>query len=66
MTKVFIGVDGSDRSEDAVAFGHALARTAGAPVVLATVHQTEARQPRLDGYLAPAGLREEAETMLAR
>jgi nucleotide-binding universal stress UspA family protein len=30
------------------------------------VHQTEARQPRLDGYLAPAGLREEAETMLAR
>jgi nucleotide-binding universal stress UspA family protein len=66
MTKVFIGVDGSDRSEDAVALGHALARTAGAPVVLATVHQTEARQPRLDGYLAPAGLREEAETMLAR
>ncbi len=66
MTKVLIGVDGSERSEDAVAFGRALARAAGAPVVLATVHQTEPRQPRLDGYLAPAGLREEAETMLAR
>ena len=41
MTKVFIGVDGSDRSEDAIAFGHALAVAAGAPVILATVHQTE-------------------------
>ena len=66
MTKVLIGVDGSDRSEDAVAFGRALALAADAPVILATVHQTEPRQPRLDGYLAPAGLREEAETMLAR
>jgi nucleotide-binding universal stress UspA family protein len=66
MTKILIGVDGSDRSEDAVAFGRALALAASAPVILATVHQTEPRQPRLDGYLAPAGLREEAETMLAR
>jgi len=66
MTKILIGVDGSDRSEDAVAFGRALALAAGAPVILATVHQTEPRQPRLDAYLAPAGLREEAETMLAR
>src|SRR5688500_6797209 len=66
MTKILIGVDGSDRSEDAVAFGRALARAAGAPVILATVHQLEPRQPRLDGYLAPAGPREEAEAMLAR
>jgi nucleotide-binding universal stress UspA family protein len=47
MTKVLIGVDGSDRSEDAVAFGRALALAAGAPVVLSTAHQTEPRQPRL-------------------
>ncbi len=66
MTKVLIGVDGSDRSQDAIAFGRALALAARAPVILATVHQAEPRQPRLDGYLAPAGLREEAETMLAR
>src|SRR5829696_4111921 len=66
MTKVLIGVDGSDRSEDAVAFGRALALAAGAPVVLSTAHQTEPRQPRLDGAPAHAGLREEAEAMLAR
>src|SRR5829696_1273031 len=66
MTKVLIGVDGSDRSEDAIAFGRALALAAGAPLILATAHQTEPRQPRLDGYLAYTGLREEAETMLAR
>jgi len=66
MTKVLIGVDGSDRAEDAVSFGRALALAAGAPVILATAHQTEARQPRLDGHLSHPGLREEAESMLAR
>jgi nucleotide-binding universal stress UspA family protein len=66
MTKVLIGVDGSDRSEDAIAFGRALALASRAPVILATAHQTEPRQPRLDGYLAYGGLREEAEAMLAR
>ena len=62
MTKVLIGVDGSDRSEDAVAFGRALALAAGAPVILSTAHPAEPRQPRLDGQPAYAGLREEAET----
>jgi nucleotide-binding universal stress UspA family protein len=66
MTKVLIGVDGSDRSQDAVAFGRALALAAGAPVILSTVHHPEPRQPRLDGHLAHGGLREEAESMLAR
>jgi|SoiMethySBSTD1v2_1073268.scaffolds.fasta_scaffold115722_3 nucleotide-binding universal stress UspA family protein len=66
MTKVLIGVDGSDQSEDAVAFGRALALAADAPVILATAHQREPRQPRLDGHLAYGGLREEAEAMLAR
>ena len=66
MTKVLIGVDGSDRAQDAVSFGRALALAAGAPVILATAHQTEARQPRLDGHLGHPVLREEAESMLAR
>jgi nucleotide-binding universal stress UspA family protein len=66
MTKVLIGVDGSDRSEDAVSFGRALALAAGAPVVLATVHQPEPSQPRLGGHLAHPGLWEEAESLLAR
>jgi nucleotide-binding universal stress UspA family protein len=35
MNKILIGVDGSERSEDAVAFGRELALAAGAPVVLA-------------------------------
>src|SRR5215218_2316022 len=45
MTKILIGVDGSERSEDAVAFGRALALTAGAPVILATAHRSEALRP---------------------
>jgi len=66
MTKVLIGVDGSDRSEDAVTFGRALALAAGAPVILSTAHQPEPPQPRLDGHFAQHGLREDAESMLAR
>ena len=66
MTKVLIGVDGSDRAEDAIAFGRAIALAAGAPVILATAHQIDPRQPRLDRYPASEGLREEAEAMLAR
>ena len=46
MTKILIGVDGSDRSYDAVAFGRALALAAGAPVIVATAHPPEPRQPR--------------------
>ena len=66
MTKILIGVDGSDRSEDAVAFGRALALAADAPVVLSTAHPADPRQPRLDGRVADLGLREEAERMLGR
>jgi nucleotide-binding universal stress UspA family protein len=66
MTKVLIGVDGSDRAHDAVAFGRALALAAGAPVVLATAHLPEPRQTRLDRHAHPVGLRDEAETLLAR
>lgn len=46
MKKILIGVDGSERSEDAVAFGRELALAAGAPVVLACgidAHATSSR-----------------------
>jgi nucleotide-binding universal stress UspA family protein len=66
MTKILIGIDGSDRSADAIAFGRALALAADAPVILATAHPPEPRQPRLDGHAGDAGLRNEAERVLAR
>ena len=47
MTKILIGVDGSERSEDAVAFGRMLALAAGAPIVLARgihAHDTSSRE----------------------
>ncbi|MDQ4025855.1 MAG: universal stress protein [Actinomycetota bacterium] len=66
MTKILIGVDGSDRSHDAIAFGRALALAAGAPVVLATAHLPEPRQPPLDRHGPDTGLRAEAEALLAR
>ena len=47
MNKILIGVDGSERSEDAVAFGRLLALAAGAPVVLARgidAHDTSSRE----------------------
>src|SRR4051794_9572908 len=66
MTKILIGIDGSDRSQDAVAFGRSLALAAGAPVILSTAHPADPRQPRLDGHVADVGLREEAERMLGR
>ena len=45
MTKILIGVDGSERSEDAVAFGRALALAAGAPVIVATAHRSDPLRP---------------------
>jgi nucleotide-binding universal stress UspA family protein len=66
MTKILIGVDGSDRSYDAIAFGRALALAAGARVILATAHLPEPRQTRLDGHAHDLELRGEAEALLAR
>lgn len=51
MTKILIAVDGSERSEDAIAFGRNLAVAAGAPVVLAMARQARLRE-ELDGALA--------------
>ena len=52
MTKILIGVDGSERSEDAVAFGRALALAAGAPVILAMAHRVEPLRPGADAHEA--------------
>ncbi len=64
MTKILIGVDGSERSEDALAFGRTLALAAGAPVVLATVHRSEPLRPGAQAH--ETLLREDAEGTLAR
>ena len=64
MTKILIGVDGSERSEDAVAFGRALALASGAPVVLAMAHRSEPLRPGADAH--EVVLREDAARTLAR
>jgi nucleotide-binding universal stress UspA family protein len=64
MTKILIGVDGSERSEDAVAFGRALALASGAPVVLAMAHRAEPLRPGADAH--EVVLREDAARTLAR
>jgi nucleotide-binding universal stress UspA family protein len=66
MTKILIGVDGSDRSYDAIAFGRALALAAGAPVIVATAHAPEPRQARPGAHADHSELRDEAERLLAR
>src|SRR5829696_1649192 len=64
MTKVLIGVDGSERSEDAVAFGRNLALAAGAPVVLAMAQRSDPFRPGAEAHAAR--LRQEADRTLAR
>ena len=41
MSRIVIGVDGSERSEDAVAFGRVLAQASGAPVTVASAYPFE-------------------------
>ena len=64
MTQILIGVDGSERSEDAVAFGRALALAADAPVTLAMAHRSEPLRPGAEEH--DAFLRDDAERTLAR
>jgi nucleotide-binding universal stress UspA family protein len=64
MTKILIGVDGSERSEDAVAFGRSLALAADAPVILAMAHRLEPLRPGAEEH--EAFLRQDAERTLAR
>jgi nucleotide-binding universal stress UspA family protein len=64
MTRILIGVDGSKRAEDAVAFGRALAVAADAPVTLAMAHRSEPLRPGAEEH--EAFLRDDAERTLAR
>jgi len=64
MTKILIAVDGSERSEDAVSFGRALALAADAPVVLALAQRSDPLRPGAEAHANV--LREEAERTLAR
>jgi nucleotide-binding universal stress UspA family protein len=64
MTKILIAVDGSERSEDAVSFGRALALAADAPVVLALARRSEPLRPGAEAH--EKVLREDAERTLAR
>jgi nucleotide-binding universal stress UspA family protein len=65
MTKILIGVDGSERSEDAVAFGRALALAAGAPVILAMAYPASPLAVR-HGAMADHTRGKDAEEALAR
>jgi len=64
MTKILIGVDGSERSEDAVAFGRTLALASGAPVVLATAHRLDPLRPGPEAH--ETRLLEDADRTLTR
>ena len=66
MSGILIGVDGSDRSEDAVAFGRLLARASGAPLTLATAYPSEPAAVHDAGGEYGRFLRREAEGMLER
>ena len=64
MSKILIGVDGSERSEDAVAFGRALALAAGAPVIVATARRSDPLRPGPHAH--EIFMREDAKSTLAR
>src|SRR5215211_854393 len=64
LSKILIGVDGSERSEDAVAFGRALALAAGAPLILTSAHRSDPLRPGAQAH--EIFLREDAERTLAR
>jgi nucleotide-binding universal stress UspA family protein len=65
LRKILIGIDGSDRSEDAVAFGRALAVAAGAPVILATVRPPQPLMGR-HGVQARNTVSQDAESAVTR
>jgi nucleotide-binding universal stress UspA family protein len=65
MTKLLIGVDGSERSEDAVAFGRAVALAAGAPVILAMAYPASPLAVR-HGAMTDHPRGKDAEDALAR
>jgi nucleotide-binding universal stress UspA family protein len=66
MTTVLVGVDGSEGSEDAVAFGEALAFASGAPMALAMAHSPAPLLARHGARAVEISLREDARATLAR
>lgn len=66
MIKILIGVDASERSEDAVAFGRALALSAGAQVILATAYPSEPLMAHDGAHVYDSVVRGGAEATLAR
>jgi nucleotide-binding universal stress UspA family protein len=65
MSEIIIGVDGTERGEDAVAFGRRLAAFAGARVVLANAFPYEDIRGRATSLRYREALREESEAMLS-
>jgi nucleotide-binding universal stress UspA family protein len=65
MSEIIIGVDGSERGEDAVAFGRRLAAFAGARVVLANAFPYEDMRGRATSLAYREALREESEKLLS-
>jgi nucleotide-binding universal stress UspA family protein len=66
VSRIIIGVDGSERSEDAVAFGRMLAQASGAPVTVVGAYPHEPDAPPSTSIEQGEALREEAETALVR
>jgi nucleotide-binding universal stress UspA family protein len=66
MSEIIIGVDGTERGEDAVVFGRQLAAFAGARIVLANVFPFEDVRSRATGIAYRETLREASEEVLER
>ena len=60
MSTILIGVDASERSEDAIAFGRRLADVAGAPVVVANAYPYSALPSRSSNAAYRQALRDDA------
>ena len=66
MTRIIVGVDGSTRSEDAVALARGIAATSGDGITLACAYPYEAHASRATSGAYRDALRDDAETTLAR
>src|SRR4051812_15590950 len=61
---VVVGVERSERALDGLALGTALARAAGAPLLLAAVYPADARSAAIDRGACERALAEEAQATL--
>lgn len=66
MARIIIGVDGAERSEDALAFGHMLAKASATPVTVATVYPSQIATGFHGSREYDDFMREDAEGTLAR